>query len=151
MHDKLIGQEIDRTATSVCARIRYLVRTGQMTLPKKNAWTSQQDDVLRELWAAGKSPAEIGEQLTRSTSAVSAQAGKLGLAKRTDVAWDDTATNALIELWKGSTELNDIARQLSRTVSAVTTHARRIFLGPRPRASNVRLGEIRPWTPEETG
>ena len=69
----------NRTAHAIRSRRKLLMKLPEGKPPKyRDAWTPEQDDILRELAAEGLNYSEIGAQMNRTPNGVKHRMAKLG-------------------------------------------------------------------------
>lgn len=94
---------------------------------KKNLWTKEQDDFLREHWQE-MSDEELGNAVGHPTSSTQARRGKLGLYNRKGFRgkdWTQKELDYIQEVW-GEKTIPQIAKHLGRSVNAVKVKTNRL-------------------------
>ena len=84
-------------------------------------WTAGTEKQLANLWAEGKSIAEIADELGLHQKAVQAKARRLGLPSRIrrTSPWTADRIEELAKLWRAGAEVDDIAQHFGVSRSAV--------------------------------
>jgi hypothetical protein len=138
-----LAKRLGRAEGAVAARARQLAPSDGRPQPPR--WTTEEDDLLRQGYAACMTCRAIGRQLLprRSSRAVSARALRLGLTTY-GRRWTPGEDAALRAMAVRGAEAAQIARALTRTTSAVRRRATR--LGVALQTSGRRS---KPWTAEE--
>lgn len=93
---------------------------------RAEAWTPEELDRLKLLYAERKSTRDIAEELGKTRSAVAAYASKLGLKQRT--AWSDDDFQRLETAWHDGKSLAEAAALVSRPYPNVAATAKRVGL-----------------------
>lgn len=96
-------------------------------MTRKQAWTVEEDNLIREYYHLGLSWTEIAKRLNRSRPGVRIRARALGLAREGPRPWTEREDECLREHWS-KRDAGELAEQLDRTVRAVETRAHKLGL-----------------------
>ena len=118
---KEIAEMIGRTPESVKLKARLLniklKRVYRLTIPKPNAWSEEELEVLRKN-AGVKTSDEISKEIGRSRLAVKVMATRQGLSLRKN-PWTDEQIDKLFELNAEGLHYKDIAVKIGRSEESV--------------------------------
>jgi hypothetical protein len=139
-----LAQSLGRSVDAVRLRARAL---GVYRPLRRARWRTAEDALVRDGYAEGRTCASIAAHLPgRTTTAVAARAGKLGLS---DYArrWSAEDDARLVRLVAMRRPLMEVARVLVRTPEAVRRRSRQLGVSAPPPSPTARHG--RPWTEQE--
>jgi hypothetical protein len=99
----------------------------ELGLTEKQAWTAEEDNLIRKYHHLDLSWTEIAKRLNRSRSGVRLRARALGLKREGLRPWTEREDECLRESWS-KRNAGELAEQLDRTVRAVETRAEKLGL-----------------------
>ena len=101
---------------------------------RKNGWSDEHTETLRELWPGDLTLAEIGEQCGGRTATMVASKGNhlgLGFRKKGGTTWTAQVNGRFRNDWFGGLTLHQLSARYGRTVKAIVHQAERLKLGAR--------------------
>lgn len=109
---------------------------------KKNTWgwTGEQDDQLRSMWAAGRSPSEIAIAIGKTLSAVNSRCFTLALERR-NRRWAGEENATVAAMFAAGASDEAIALALDMSAEDVSTRRRKLGL-KREQPKSPKTAEI---------
>lgn len=112
-------------------------------LPRRRAWTSAEDDILRQSYAARRTARSVCEELGRSLASVQRRLSRIiidrihrgpkqcggGERKSKSRTWTTEEDRQLVEMWRQGLADGSIAERLSSGRSSISVQRRRQLLG----------------------
>ena len=137
---KEIAEMLGRSPESVNIKARLLniklKRGYKLTVPKPNAWSEEELEVLRKN-AGIKTSIEIAKEIGRSRIAVKVMAARQGLSLQKN-PWEDEQIDMLFELNAQGVHYKEIALKIGRSEESV-----------RAKITYYKLTKNRVWSDEE--